>query len=328
MLRTGRLGVVLALILLCNRAGGAEIDRYLPADTNGIITLNTGQLIDSPLLQKTYLPLLVKELAAKPDLLKLFRDFQFDPFRDLDRIQIAFADSCERQGGKSEPGFCLIARGNFNLPRVHAHLAALAPHLNKALQIHKSGSNLIYEATAADGRSFFFALPERTTLVFAPRRDYVSLTLDRAAARKLGALAARDVRDLIAKTDGKQAFWLVATSRTTLSFEGAFAAGQPMARKRLGDSEVDEVSGGIWLAEGAKGAFSVKVRSAPAAKAVADALQAELAKTIEQGFNGALEDRRLAPVREFLKEMVIAADGKHIVIQSEVPGRVFTNAVK
>lgn len=329
MLRLLRSGVLLALVLLSVGASfGAEIDKYLPNDTNAVVSLNTGQVIDSPLLQKTYLPLLVKELAAKPDLLKLFKDFNFDPFRDLDRVQIALADSCERGGSdKNEPGFCLIARGKFNLPKVHAHLAALMPHLNKALTAHKSGTNFVYELNL-DGKTFFFALPERTTLVLAPRREHINLVLERAAGKKPVSLVYKDVQELITKTDGKQVLWLVATGRTTLSFEPTFVAGKPMTRKTLADSEVYEVSGGVTLADGAKGSFAVKLKSEPAAKAVSEALQVELAKSNENGFNGALEDRRLAPIREFLRDMVIAGDGKHIVIQSEVPGRVFTNAVK
>ena len=322
----------IVLVLVAGRADAAETDKYLPDDTNGVISLNVRQVVDSPLFKKTYLPQLQQQLKGQADLQKQLQAIGFEPFRDIDRALLAFADSCERPGGKAEPGFLLIFHGKFDLAKTHAKLVELAPYLKQALKIQKSGANTVYEIVGEE-RNFFFALPDRNTLVFAPRREPVSDALERGVGKKKLALKNKEVAELIAKTDGKQALWVVATGGTTLSFESVLTGPkgnktEQMARKTLADSGVYEVSGGFWLTDNVKAAFGVKVQTTQAAKAVSDALQAELAKAIDKGFDGTLDDPRFAPVREFLKEMVIAGDGKHIVIQSEVAGRVITNSVK
>ncbi|MBL8797827.1 MAG: hypothetical protein JNM56_28275 [Planctomycetia bacterium] len=322
----------LLLALVAGRADAAETDKYLPDDTNGLISLNVRQVVDSPLFKKTYLPQLQQLLKSQADLQKQLQAVGFDPLRDIDRALLAFADSCERPGGKAEPGFVLIFKGRFDLVKLHAKAAELVPHLKGALKIQKSGNGVVYEI-AGEERNFFFALPDRNTLVLAPRREPVGDALDRATGKKKLVLKSKEVQELITKTDGKQALWVVATGGTTVSFESVLAGPkgnktEQMARKTLADSGVYEVSGGFWLTDNVKAAFGVKVQTTQAAKAVGDALQAELAKTIENGFDGKLDDPRFAPVREFLKEMVIAGDGKHIVIQSEVAGRVIVNSAK
>ena len=330
-----RIGFVASLAVLglaVATARAAEADKYLPEDTNGVISLNVRQVVDSPLFKKTYLPILQKELKAKPELQTQLKDIGFDPFKDIDRVQIAIAESCEREGGK-EAGVFVVFQGRFDPAKIHTKIAVLAPHIDKALLAHKVGNNILYEFNA-DERSFFFALPDKNSLVFATRKEPVRDALERATGKKKVPLRYKDVQDLVTKTDAKQALWLVATGRTTLQFETVFAGPkgkkvEQMARKTLADSGVYEVSGGFWVTDGVKGAFGIKVQNEQAAKAVSEALSNELAKTIDKGFDGALAtEPRLAPLREFLKEMVINGDGKHIVIQSEVPGRVFANSLK
>jgi hypothetical protein len=323
--------VALPLLLLAiagQGADAAEIDKYLPDDTNGVISLNLRQVIDSPLFKKTYLPVLQKELKAKAEIQKQLQDLGFDPFRDSDRLVLALAESCERQSANPEPGFFVIFHGRFDPARLHATLGQISTAAPQVLRIQKGTTGNVYELNA-EGKSFFFAIPDKTTIVFTARKEPVAIALERVSGKKKPQLTYKDVQELITKTDGKQALWLVGTGRTALEFQAGFGNDKgKMVRKTLGDQGISDASGGFWLTENLKGAFAVNVQNAAAAKALSDALTVELAKSIEKGFDGTLDARRLLPVREFLKEMVIAGDGKHIVIQSEVQGRVFANSLK
>ena len=321
---------ILFLALAVSPVSAAEADKYLPEDTGGLISINVKQVVDSPLFKKTYLPVLQKELNAKPDALKLLRDVGIDPFRDIDRLVVVSADSCAPKNS-NDAGVFVILHGRFDPARIQAKIAEVSPYVGKVLQIHKAGNGTLYEVTAED-RSFFFALADRTTAVFAARREPVSDALDRAAGKKKGLVKDEGLRKLIAKADAKQALWVAANGHTTVGFDRILAGPKPkggeMARRTLGDSGISEVTGGFWVTDGLKAAFGVEVQDATMASAVGNALQNELGKTIDKGFDGALDGQRLAPVREFLKEMVISGDGKHVVIQSEVAGRVFVKSLK
>jgi hypothetical protein len=317
---------LVVLSLAAAVAPAAEPDKYLPEDTDAVLVLNVRQVFDSAVFKKNYLPLIQAELKTKPELQNQFKEIGFDPLRDIDRLVIATGESVLRTDSKGEMGALVILRGKFDVAKVHAKLAQLAPFVGKLLQIHKKSTGIVYELNL-EGRSIFFALPERGTLVAATQQAPVQDALDKGAGRKKATLKHKDVATLIAKTDGKQAAWVVATGRATVAFDPG-PKNEKNSRRTLADSGVDEVSGGFWVTDGVKAAFGVKVQNEAAATAVSDALQTELAKAVDKGFDGAFDEKRLAPLREFLKEMVIAGDGKHIVIQSEVPGRVFAASVK
>jgi hypothetical protein len=321
--------MVLSLFALVGgTASAAEVDKYLPEDVNAVVSLNVRQVIDSPLFKKNYLPLIQKELKAKPEVQKQLKDLNFDPLRDLDGVVLGLAESCEPEGSNKDPGLFLILHGRFDTAKAHAKLAEIAPFVPKLLQIHKKGSSIVYELTLEE-KTLYFALPDRTSIVLSGRKEPVIEALDRATARKKVTLKSEDVGKLIAKTDAKQALWVVATGKTSVEFQTILVGAKKgeKARKTLEDSGVTEVTGGFWVTDGVKAAFGVEVQNGLIAKAVANGLQDELSKQIKNEFDGKLEGP-LAPVREFLRDLVIAADGYHIVIQGEVAGRVFVDSLK
>lgn len=319
--------VLSALALIAAASSAAEVDKYLPEDANAVFSLNVRKVLDAEVFKKNYLPLIQKELKARPEVQKQLKELNFDPLRDLDSVTLAQAESCEPGGNSKDPGLFLVLHGKFDAAKAQAKLAEIGPFLPKLLQQHKKGNATFYELTLED-KSLFFALPDRSTILLALRKDALSDALDRGSSRKKPALKSEDVARMISKTDAKQALWVVATGKTSLEFQNAFGGKKgDKARKTLEDQGINEVSGGFWVADGVKGSFGVEVQNGLIAKAVADGLQDELNKAIKNEFDGKLEGP-LAPFREFLRDVVIAADGYHIVIQGEVAGRVFANSLK
>jgi hypothetical protein len=316
--------VVLCLTVL--PASAAEVDKYLLDDTDALLTLNFRNVIDSALFKKVYQPLVQKLLKEKPEVQKALLDVGFDPFKDIDRVLVVHGDSCHRDNA-TQNGVLVVVHGRFDAARVQAKLTALAQFVPKLLQIHKTGTGVLYEVTLED-KSFFVAFPERTTLVASPFKDLVTDAVEKGLGKKKTKLKFADVKKLIDITDGKQALWVLATARTTTSVVAFGKKGEKISKSTLKDQGIDEVSGGFLVSDGLKAAFGIKVESELVAKAVSDALQAELAKAVEKGFDGALDDPKLEPVRAFLKALVIAGDGKYIVIQGEVPQRIFADSVK
>ena len=72
--------------MLAGPARAAEVDPYLPDDTEVLVTVNVRQVLDSPLVKKSTLEKLreaLKDIDMAEDVLK---DLGFDPFKDLDRV--------------------------------------------------------------------------------------------------------------------------------------------------------------------------------------------------------------------------------------------------
>lgn len=336
-LRSASLWLSAALLaVLTAPASAADVDKYLLEDTDALLTLNVRGLVDSPVFKKNYLPLIQKGLKEHAELQKQLQESGFDPLKDIDRIILVNSETCHRAKDEKNPQSApfVILRGRFDPAKIHTKLEFIAKFAPKVLQIHAGASGgSIYELTI-EQKSFYFAFPEKTALVGSLFKDQVQDALDKGTGKKKSQLKYKDVEKLIQKwTDGKQALWVVATGRTMLAFDTIVSREngkklEKLTKQTLGDNGVEEVTGGILFNDGLKTAFGIKLANEPAAKAIADALSAALADAIQKNFDDKLDDPRAAPLRELLKVLVIAGDGKYIVVQGEVAGKVFADSLK
>src|SRR5437868_14505831 len=86
----------------------ADVDRFLPNDTQGVTSLNVHQILDSALVQKIGVDKL-KDLVSKTDAQKFLDQVGFDPFKDLTSLTFASTNA-----NASETGL-VIVHGKFNV---------------------------------------------------------------------------------------------------------------------------------------------------------------------------------------------------------------------
>jgi hypothetical protein len=101
-----------------------------------------------------------------------------------------------------------------------------------------------------------------------------------------------------------------------------------MVRKKLSDSGIEELSGGISVTDGIKAAIRVKVEEPETAKTISEVLQQFLPDAAKKGFDGKLEGKKLTPVREFLKTLTVGCEDNYLLLKGEVPGKVFVESLK
>jgi hypothetical protein len=322
---------ILLVALFASTAPAAEVDKYLLDDTDAVLGLDVKLLMQSPLVKKNYLPLVQKQLQGNAEVQKNLKELGFDPLKDIDRILVVHGESCHRGvSGKEEFAPFVIVRGRFDTAKIHAKAAQIAQLIPTLLKIHKTTTGLIYEIGGE--RTFFLAMPDRTTLVGAPFKDLASDALDKAANKKKTNLKNAGLRFLIQQTDNRHALWVAAKG------EAAFAADTPLptvkdrpiaktARKKLADSGIDELSGGITVEDGLKAGFRVTVQDEETAKTVAEAVQAFLPQIVD-GVVGKSDDKRLVPVGELLRSLSVGRDVRDLVITGTVSGKVFVESLK
>ena len=82
-----RYAAVLLTVLLCAPLGrAAEIDPYLPEDTEIVLNVNIRQILDSPLIKKNLLEKAQESLRGNNEVQDVLKDLGFDPFTDLERV--------------------------------------------------------------------------------------------------------------------------------------------------------------------------------------------------------------------------------------------------
>jgi hypothetical protein len=267
-----RLAVV-CLAALAAPAGAAEVDRFLPADSEVVITVNVRQMLESKLAKDQVLEYLRNMLKGEEMAEEVLKDLGFDPFKDLDRVTIA------GPVGKEPDRGLLIAHGRFDPAKFKAKAEESAKTNGDALKILKvpdgaGGHFVVYQVGSELHWPVFVALAGHDTLLASPGKDYVVDALRRQARKEAVALKDKDFQTMLEKLDDKQSISFAAT--------GAGLSKSILKDTPLADSvaKITSLGGGITLTD------DVKIEAVVTSKTEDEAK--ELHDTIDKGLKLAL----------------------------------------
>src|SRR5262245_44856070 len=108
---------VLALVVALQTGSGAraaEPDKFLPSDTEQLVTINFRQILDSALVKKVGLDMLRDLLKSEETVSEVLKDLGLDPFKDLEKLQIA--GPADVEGDKA----LMILSGKFDVDKFKA----------------------------------------------------------------------------------------------------------------------------------------------------------------------------------------------------------------
>src|SRR5262245_42798589 len=117
--------ITAALVVLPAPARAAEFEKYLPNDTDTVLTVNVRQGIESA-LGKKYREPAAKLLKDATEVREVLNDLGFDPFKDIQRVTMALGESAFQaavQPGQVSTGAglgCVIVQGKFDLAKFNA----------------------------------------------------------------------------------------------------------------------------------------------------------------------------------------------------------------
>jgi hypothetical protein len=308
--------LVAAVGALPARAG--DIDKYLPDDTETVVTLNTRAFLDSAVMKKIGIDNAKEALKNVDEVGEILKDLGFDPFKDLDVIITCSPITSDQDKG------LIIAHGHFDLDKFKKKAEEAAKDHADVLKIHKSGSNLIYEVKVSpEGQdvTLFVAVAAKDTLLASPGKDYVVDALKRVGDKKHAGLKNKQVQALIEKMDPKQSLSLVTTGDyfSKMDFLDANLKGL------LGKSEA--VTGGITVADDVKLEIGFTTKNAGDAK--------DLSKEINDNLNRGLGvlallaggQKELAPLIDFLKTIKATAKDNAVLIKGAISAEAIDSAL-
>jgi hypothetical protein len=313
-----------AAAALAAPARAADVDKYLPEDTEAVFTLNIKQSLDSALVKKYGLDQARAALQSADMVNDVLKDLGFDPFKDLDNIIVA------NPGGGDQDRGLIIVHGKFDLKKFQDKADKAVK--DETLKVHKvpdglGGKNLIYEVTVplpgAGETPLFIALADKDTILASPGKDYVVDGLKKTGAKEKAALKNKAFQTLLEKVDTKQ----------SLSFA---MLGSALTKSELPLPDevktflegLDAVGGGITLDDGIKIQVNFAAKDADAAK--------EMHKTLDTGLKQALGilaiaaagNEELTPLVDLLKSVKLAVKEKVITFKAEVSGEIIEKAIK
>lgn len=297
----------------------AEIDKYLPADTEIVIHVNVRQILDAELVKKYGLEPLRSALAGS-GMHEVITALGLDPLKDVKTVTIA------GPGGDRPEKNLIVVHGTFDTERLQAAAVKLAKAKNVPLKIHELKGHKIYETTPLEEKgqkdAMFIALPDPDTIVLAAVKDYLVEALDRRAAKKDATLK-KDLVRLIEKVDARQSLWLVGLK----SGLGGAALNSDEKAKEILD-KLESFSTGLTVAGDVKFEVVLAARNA----AAADDLKKELSTGLDQARGGIafiIQNRpELAPLAEVLDAVKIGVQGSALVVKSNVSTSIIDKVMK
>jgi hypothetical protein len=317
----GRLSAILTcltVLLSVQAVRSAEIDRYLPEDTEVISTLNFKQLLDSQLMKKYALTPLKDLLNGTDEVKTVLQDLGFDPFKDLDRVLTA------GPGGSDTDKGLVIIHGRFDLAKFNAKGDEVSKSNSDILKVHKipdgkGGQFILYEVTPGElPNALFVALASEKTMLVSPGKDYV---VDAMKRKDKPVLKNKDFQALLEKMNPRQSF--------------AFAAlGSALAKADVPDQvknslqNLEAIGGGITIGEDINLEFVGNAKTVQAAKDINQAINDGLTQGLAFLSLLATQQKQLAPAVDIVKTMKSTAREKTITIKATIPAEVIEKWTK
>ncbi len=238
---TFSLAALTTVLLAISPARAAELHRYLPADTELVISLNLKQILGTKLVKNHALEPLKALLADSPEATAALKELGLDPLSQIHRILIASPGSKEPDRG------LVIIQGEFDPVKFKDKGAALLRQQPNVVKVHKitdaqGAEESIFEL-ALLGQNFpwFIAVPGKDAILLSPGKDYIVDALKRNPIKNPLALKSKEFQSLLENLDDKQSVYLAATAGAL----GRLGLPESVAGDLL--NKMDGLAGGIRL---------------------------------------------------------------------------------
>jgi hypothetical protein len=310
-----RLLALLACLALIPTARAAALDPHLPADTESYVNVNVKQILDSPVVKKIGVDRLKGWLKDLEGVDALLKELGFDPFKDLDRVQIASPRTTETDRG------LMILTGTFDKAKLEKKADESARDNEDNFKLHKvplgdKETHAVYEVkVSGQNLTLFVALVENKTLLASPGKDYVVDALKQARAKKKPALKNKEFQAVVEKLDTRQG--------VSLALRGAAVGTSDLLdllprRLRDGLDRVESIGGGIGFTNDIKLDLVGSARSDDDAKLLRDATFRGV--RFAQGSLGFLgnENKLVVLLGDLLNSVKVGGKGKVVSLSAKL----------
>jgi hypothetical protein len=305
-------GLVL-MLAACVASQARAIDpKYLPGDTELVVTLNLKQMLDSP-VAKQYKELIDK---ARGEIQRQLQNHQaaqelekagFDLLRDLHGVTIA------SNGGKDLSDMFLVVEGNFDEEKINGVAEEAAGKAPEALKISKIAGKKVYEITPPGEKRIYACLINEKTLVVSPTEDALKDAISGSARKGMKD----NFRSLLKTTSNKQSFSFAATGAALSKLvENAPVPNAEMVAGTL--QQIDGLTAAITLTKDIQFQLGINAKDQEAAKKTADGGNFGLIMIRTMVQQKAKEDERLLPLVDVAKTLRISSDGNNVLLRGEV----------
>jgi len=309
------------LFAVASSARAGDVDRYLPDDTEMVVSVNVKQIVESELFKKYVEESAREALKNNDELQDALKDLGIDPFTDVERVIAARPSGVDKDRG------LVIVHGRFDLDKFKDTAERAAkdhPDVVKVLKVSDGagGKFLVYEVTPNEQSApVFITLPNKSTVLVSPGKDYVVDAMKRDAANEKPRLKNADMQGLLERMNDKQGV-SVAMLGSALT-EGASQEVKDLFAK------VDAVGGGVSVGDEIQIEIAVSAKDADDAKDVKDSIGAGLkqAKLLLAALAFA-DNPKVEALLDVANSVKVSVKDKTVLLKGAVSADVIEDAFK
>jgi len=316
------LGLGLAAALLAAPARAADVDKFLPNDTEIIAGVNVKQILNSTLAKKVGQDKLRDALKGQDKLQKIMDELGFDPFKDLDSIVAAWPNLSDTDKG------LIVVRGTFDIKKAKAKAEELAKDMKDTIKpVTRAdglgGKHEFWEVNLPDAnQTVYVSLFSKDTLLVSPSPDFLGDAIEQFNGRKKVGLKNKEMLALLNRLDAKQSVYV--------GVVGSALEKSPLADQEKAKEIIDKVTD---ASVGLNMDRDITLEVALTAKGTKDA--ADLEDVIKDGLNQVLglaallggNNKQIAPLIDILKTIKPTTKDKVVSVKATVDSETLDKIV-
>lgn len=306
-----------ALLLLALPVRGAEVNKFLPDDTEFVMTVNMQQIMDSPLVKKYAMEHIKVLMQSDDHVKKTLEALGFDPLKDLTSLTAAGAGF-----GPDSKGI-IIAQGKFDQAKVEAYAEKMAKDNAEAVKVDKFENHKIFEIKVpGEDKPMFAAVVDSQTIIAVSDKAGLKDAFDRAAGKKQSN-PRKELLALLEKVDTKQSMWMALPA----SVLAKSPLGEDYRAKKIVE-KIDNVTMGFTVSKGLQMGVTVLTKTADGAKELTEEVKTGLEQA--KGFVALIagQQKELAPLADLIGSIKVETEGTKIMLKSEVSEELIDKNLK
>lgn len=295
-------------------AQAADI-KYLPDDTEIVITVNFRQILTSELAKahKEAIDQVKGQLEGQipPDAHKYLKLAGFDLFKDLTSITLALPAKNNPKDG------VIFVEGSFQPDKFYSTAEEAAKDKGEVLKVTKMGDYNVIEITPPRGDAAFLALANKNLLVASSTRDQLAGTLARISGDQKATLK-KQVKSLLETTNSKQSISAVATGKAIAKLlESAKLPDEQVRAFAPALQTIQGISAALTIAKDVQFQVGIGTKNAETANQFAKATAFPMLIIKNLVAQKAQEDQKLMPVVDIVNTLRVTTQGSSLIFRGE-----------
>jgi hypothetical protein len=330
------LSTLIASTALAFPTSAAELEKYLPDDTDMVLSINVKQIVATPVFAKTYQKHVEEFLKTEP-LPTILKDTGLDPLKDVDRVVVAMGrrshEPEEEAGSFAMGGPLILYHGRFDAARLRGKGKQLAETMPKMTRVHTIGDTQVFEFVSPPAAKGFVAILDDSHLATSGSKKLLEEALAKASGKKKTKLKHEAFQKLLKTLDEQTSAALVASSSMIVGSRVSVRAvngkqTREVQHHNLGDSGVESLQVSATFDKDIKVRAVIGAKNAAGAEILAKSMTDGLKEAMQHIKQEAATEKELVPVVGVLETVRTTTKDDTITLEGHGSGEAMVALVK